>query len=499
MNVIKNNAKKSALLVIDMQNDFLQPSGCMGDYFVKSEHIMKNLTHIVKHCRLNNIPIIWVRGAYPELEKEQIEEIKREPFHLQTHVDNDNHCCRMGTDGYEFYGPVKSLILDITNTNNDHFIVKEWYSCFKNTDLKQKLDSMGITNIIVTGVATNVCVFSTTKHADELGYSSCVISDCVGAKQNKQKLGFKKIRQIRSARLMTTIELLNTDLCNLPTLELSGFGPDSFVHFNLGLPNDAFRQVLNEVDWHTIAVKGGKLSRKISIQGTFVSNEFSTTYPIYRHPAENQPNTIPWTPIVSVLKNICSEYLGIDFNHALVQLYQGGKSWISEHSDKTLDIEKGSDIVSLSLGATRTMILISKNGKKERFRIALPNNSLFVLGPKSNRNYWHTIKQDKRMEQSKTQDERDFDGIRISLTFRRIATFKKIFKSDGKDDRGDDDDESILLGQGAPPKEIQQMKMTKEEYELQKEKLYHAFGNENRQSDQFSWDDNYAGGSIIEY
>jgi nicotinamidase-related amidase len=122
--------------------------------------IFSNCSSINSKSSTNNIPIIWVRGTHPELEKQQIEEIEKEPFHLQTHVHNDNHCCRMGTNEYEFYGPVKSLILDTTNTDNDHFIVKEWYSCFKNTDLKDKLDSIGITNIIVTGVATNVCVFS---------------------------------------------------------------------------------------------------------------------------------------------------------------------------------------------------------------------------------------------------------------------------------------------------------------------------------------------------
>ena len=42
----------------------------------------------------------------------------------------------------------------------------------------------------------------------------------------------------------------------------------------------------------------------------------------------------------------------IVFNHALIQWYRSGLDHISEHSDKTLDIEHGTPVVSVSLGAT---------------------------------------------------------------------------------------------------------------------------------------------------
>jgi alkylated DNA repair dioxygenase AlkB len=41
----------------------------------------------------------------------------------------------------------------------------------------------------------------------------------------------------------------------------------------------------------------------------------------------------------------------------LIQLYRTGADYISEHSDKTIDVVRGSRIVNVSLGARRTMTL----------------------------------------------------------------------------------------------------------------------------------------------
>jgi hypothetical protein len=114
----------------------------------------------------------------------------------------------------------------------------------------------------------------------------------------------------------------------------------------------------NEINWQPMFIKGGEVSRKIAIQGTFIENENSVIYPIYRQPAESQPKTTLWVPTSEILRKICSDITGQELNHALIQLYPDGKSWISEHSDKTLDIKHGTNIISLSLGATRTMVLM---------------------------------------------------------------------------------------------------------------------------------------------
>jgi alkylated DNA repair dioxygenase AlkB len=103
----------------------------------------------------------------------------------------------------------------------------------------------------------------------------------------------------------------------------------------------------------------------------------------------------------------------------LIQYYKDGRSWISEHSDKTLDIKKNTNVVNMSIGASRIMILKNKRDK-EKQKIKLKNNSLFVLGWDTNKEWVHSIKLNKRDDKIKEQDE---IGPRISLTFRTIATF----------------------------------------------------------------------------
>ena len=55
---------------------------------------------------------------------------------------------------------------------------------------------------------------------------------------------------------------------------------------------------------------------------------------MYRHPAEQQPDLIPWTPAADELRKQVIQSLGgrQDLNHALIQWYRDGNDFISEHS-----------------------------------------------------------------------------------------------------------------------------------------------------------------------
>jgi hypothetical protein len=136
-------------------------------------------------------------------------------------------------------------------------------------------------------------------------------------------------------------------------------------------------------------------------------------------------------------------------NHVLIQHYRTGADYISDHSDKTIDINRNSFIVNVSLGAQRIMTLRQKKDKnireQERLtvpttptnstshhtqppprptqRIPLPDNSLFILGLETNKKWLHGISTDKRPLSTKSPSEQINNGARISLTFRWIGTF----------------------------------------------------------------------------
>ena len=92
--------------------------------------------------------------------------------------------------------------------------------------------------------------------------------------------------------------------------------------------------------------------------------------PVYRHPSDTSLPLLHFSPAVQMLREEVVKHVGHEINHCLIQLYRTGADYISEHSDKTLDIIPGSSIVNVSFGAMRTMRLRTKRAAREE-RVSL--------------------------------------------------------------------------------------------------------------------------------
>jgi alkylated DNA repair dioxygenase AlkB len=248
------------------------------------------------------------------------------------------------------------------------------------------------------------------------------------------------------------------------------------------IADDLFYKLRDEIIWNEMRQKGGRVPRDISVQGTIEIQNGDQYEPIYRHPADEQPELVSWTPTALIIKQRIEEVIEQKLNHALIQYYRNGKDFIGEHSDKTLDVLIQSNIVNYSLGAARTMILKHKtqDGLKQRFK--LPHNSLFVLGWKTNREWFHSIKQDNRLDMDKDPDELAFSSQRISLTLRTVATFRN--RRTGQ-----------LYGQGARYKTNEEEKFNETIInESDEQDMLIAFSAENKQSSEFDWNHYYGNG-----
>lgn len=282
----------------------------------------------------------------------------------------------------------------------------------------------------------------------------------------------------------------------------------SIVHdsrlFSNVLPQEmqqtVFQTLQDELNplWSEMFHKGGAVPRLVCLQGDVISVDGDkvddggtqqTMIPLYRHPCDEHPTLHQCTPTVAKLRDIASNVVGQTLNHALIQMYRGGDDYISEHADKTLDIERGSDIVNFSIGATRTLILRPKKGDewekgkmRPSTRVTIDHASLFVLGWETNKVMTHEIRRDKRNFECKMEGEKAFGGVRISLTFRKVATF---LREDG-----------TLIGQGAPKDNVSSPPLSRVEEE---ELLLDAFSTENRKSD-YDWDELYGNGfSVVNF
>jgi nicotinamidase-related amidase/alkylated DNA repair dioxygenase AlkB len=259
---------------------------------------------------------------------------------------------------------------------------------------------------------------------------------------------------------------------------------DSRIVCNLDLPTDAFEDIQKEVNWQKMYHLSGQVPRLVAVQG-LISRDKS--FPIYRHPADESPSLEPFTRTVDAVRICAERIVGHPLNHALIQMYRDGQDNISEHSDKTLDIVRGSSIVNVSLGAQRVMTLRTKKSAttdgedgRQKQQVPMPHSSMFILGPQSNTRWLHGIRPDKRPESEKSREEKAYNGERISLTFRNIGTFIN-------PERG------TIWGQGAVSKRADAAQQVIHGDVSEAERLIRAFGSENRET-EFDWDAVYGQG-----
>lgn len=145
------------------------------------------------------------------------------------------------------------------------------------------------------------------------------------------------------------------------------FGPgneeessQSSIQYDL-LPPDRldglFHKLKEEVTWQRMHHQTGEVPRLVCCQGTINPDG---SMPVYRHPSDEILALLPWSSTVNEIRQAAEAVAGHTLNHALIQLYRTGTDYISEHSDKTLDIAPDTFIVNASFGAERVMRLRTK-------------------------------------------------------------------------------------------------------------------------------------------
>src|SRR5581483_6991325 len=148
---------KTAVLVIDIVNEFFEPGGKM--VLPGGEVLYAPLNRLLDAAHSAHVPVFWVNQS---LRPDDSLFKKRIPH------------CLIGTWGAE--------IVDALHQGPDDIVVpKRRYSAFFQTDLDLYLRERKIETLIVTGVVTNICVRSTIHDAFFLGYDVIVPVECVAA------------------------------------------------------------------------------------------------------------------------------------------------------------------------------------------------------------------------------------------------------------------------------------------------------------------------------
>lgn len=185
---------KKALIVIDMQRDFLEASGyadSAGLDFERLRLIISNVIKLISLARDNGIMIIFTREGHREnildCSRSKFVRSKRSGAPIGTRTSLGLHLIR-GSYGHD-------LIDEIKPRDNEITVDKVAYSAFYQTDLNHILSNNGISNLLLCGVTTEVCVHSTLRSAIDIGYSCCTISDaCEAGTEYMHKAAIEMIK-----------------------------------------------------------------------------------------------------------------------------------------------------------------------------------------------------------------------------------------------------------------------------------------------------------------
>ncbi|KPP98835.1 MAG: Amidase [Rhodobacteraceae bacterium HLUCCA12] len=154
------NPDSTAVLVVDMVNDFCKPGGAM--VLPGYELLVPHQCRLIETARRCGAPVIWIHDAHRANMRNEREWAKR-----------TEHCVE-GTWGVE-------IIDDLGARDDEIHVIKRRYSAFFQTDLDLTLKDMRITQLIIFGVVTNICVRSTVHDAFFNGYDVVVPRDCCAA------------------------------------------------------------------------------------------------------------------------------------------------------------------------------------------------------------------------------------------------------------------------------------------------------------------------------
>ena len=170
----KINPVHTAVLVVDLQNDFCAPEGYVGQRFgcdpQANESLAKRNVELTEVARRAGVLIIWIQAIYDP-------EHLSAPMIMKGGQSNKEKRCLDGTWGAEFY--------NVQPEEKDLVIQKHRYSAFSGTSLDNHLRRHAIKTTVITGVSTNICVESTLREAFNLGYYVVIPRDCVAGNNEK--------------------------------------------------------------------------------------------------------------------------------------------------------------------------------------------------------------------------------------------------------------------------------------------------------------------------
>jgi len=167
----------SALIIVDMQNDFVHPDGAFGrraredaaaridiDFLAST---IPNVRRLAEAFRHHGRPVVYVAIMLkPDYSDAAV------PYWRHHRRPSDGPSIVEGTWGAQ-------IIDELTPHGGEHVVIKKGFGGFSHTPLDTILRNYGVTTCVVTGVTTCVCVSTTVRGGVEYNYRMILVQDAV--------------------------------------------------------------------------------------------------------------------------------------------------------------------------------------------------------------------------------------------------------------------------------------------------------------------------------
>ncbi|HSI85859.1 MAG: cysteine hydrolase family protein [Candidatus Methylacidiphilales bacterium] len=184
---------ETALVIIDMQRDFLEPGGfgeMLGNDVSQLRRTIVPNKKLLAAWRAAGLQVIHTREGH-RADLTDLPPAKKIRGRSKSCIGDAGPMGRIlirGEAGHD-------IIPELYPLPEEPVIDKPGKGAFFATDLHAILQNRGIKKLVVTGVTTEVCVNTTVREANDRGYDCLVPSDCVGSYFPEfQEMGLKMIK-----------------------------------------------------------------------------------------------------------------------------------------------------------------------------------------------------------------------------------------------------------------------------------------------------------------
>ncbi|MGY1634763.1 cysteine hydrolase family protein [Geodermatophilus sp. SYSU D01186] len=159
--------RTTALLVVHLQNDIVGADGAFAGFFheqVVARNVVAVNADLIAAARAAGVPVIYTRVAW-------------QPDYSDLHANSpllgmvsQFGCLKEGS-------PSAEIIDEVAPTDGDHVVTHRRVGPFVDSSLQGLLEELGVSTVIVSGVATNASVEATVRGASDHGYRTILVED----------------------------------------------------------------------------------------------------------------------------------------------------------------------------------------------------------------------------------------------------------------------------------------------------------------------------------